>query len=72
MSVKKYKTSKKMAQAPSEDSTSVHFVSYNVAQVAAAYIGYSFSDGIDEYIYWVPADVVVDPFTGAVEYVPAA
>jgi hypothetical protein len=72
VAVKKYKTSKKMAQAPLEDSTLVHFVSYNVAQVATVYIGYSFSDGIDEYIYWVPADVVVDPFTGAVEYVPAA
>jgi hypothetical protein len=36
------------------------------------YIGYSFTDGVDEYIYWFPADTVVDPLTGAVEYVPAA
>jgi hypothetical protein len=28
------------------------------------------SDGINEYIYWFPAEMVVDPFTGAVEYVP--
>jgi hypothetical protein len=37
---------------------------------AVVYIGYAFSDGIDEYIYWFPVEMVVDPFTGAVEYVP--
>jgi hypothetical protein len=36
------------------------------------YIGYAFSDGIDEYIYWFPAEMVVDPFTGAVDYIPLA
>jgi hypothetical protein len=34
------------------------------------YIGYSFFDGVNEYIYWFPAVMVVDPFTGAVDYVP--
>ena len=72
VAVKKYKTSKKMAQAPLDDGALFHPVSYQLAQVAAVYIGYAFSDGIDEYIYWVPADVVIDPLTGAVEYVPAA
>ena len=30
------------------------------------------ADGVDEHIYWFPAEMVVDPFTGAVEYVPLA
>ena len=72
VAVKKYKTSKKMAQAPLDDATLFHPVSYQLSQVATVYIGYAFSDGIDEYVYWFPADVVVDPLTGAVEYVPAA
>jgi hypothetical protein len=72
VAVRKYKTSKKMAQRPLDDGTLFQPVSYHLAQVTTVYIGYSFSDGIDEYIYWFPADVIVDPFTGAVEYVPAA
>jgi hypothetical protein len=44
--------------------------SYQLAQSAGLYIGYSFSDGVDEYIYWFPAEIVVDPLTGAVDYVP--
>jgi hypothetical protein len=76
VAVKKYKTSKKMAQGyelnvPNEDAgTLVQPASYQVAQSAIVYIGYAFSDGVDEYIYWFPAEMVVDPFTGAVEYVP--
>src|SRR5262249_8465776 len=77
VAVKKYKTNKKMAQgseidAPAE--TNGHLVQladYQVAQ-AIVYIGYSFFDGIDEQIYWFPAEMVVDPFTGAVDYVPLA
>jgi hypothetical protein len=76
VAVKKYKTSKKMAQGyelnvPIEDAgTLLQPASYRVAQSGVVYIGYAFSDGIDEYIYWFPAEMVVDPFTGAVEYVP--
>jgi hypothetical protein len=76
VAVKKYKTSKKMAQGyelnvPMEDADSlVQPANYQVAQSAVVYIGYAFSDGINEYIYWFPAEMVVDPFTGAVEYVP--
>ena len=76
VAVKKYKTSKKMAQgneidAPAETNGGlVQRVDYQVAQSAIVYIGYSFFDGIDEQIYWFPAEMVVDPFTGAVEYVP--
>ena len=75
VAVKKYKTSKKMAQgndldAPMENAGLVQAASYQLAQSAIVYIGYAFSDGIDEYIYWFPAEMIVDPFTGAVDYVP--
>jgi hypothetical protein len=76
VAVKKYKTTRKMAQgndidAPTETNGSlVRPAGYQLAQAAGVYIGYSFSDGVDEYIYWFPADMIVDPLTGAVEYVP--
>jgi len=78
VAVRKYKTSKKMAQgneidAPAETNGSlVQPAAYQIAQSAIVYIGYSFFDGVDEHIYWFPAEMVVDPFTGAVEYVPLA
>jgi hypothetical protein len=78
VAVKKYKTNRKMAQgsdidAPVETTSRlIQPTDYQLAQAAVVYIGYSFTDGVDEYIYWFPADAVVDPLTGAVEYVPAA
>jgi len=78
VAVKKYKTTKKMAQgneidAPVEANGSlVQPAGYQIAQSAIVYIGYSFFDGVNEYIYWFPAEMVVDPFTGAVDYVPLA
>jgi hypothetical protein len=76
VAVKKYKTNRKMAQgnqidAPVEmNGGLVQPAAYQVAQGAIVYIGYSFFDGVDEHIYWFPAEMVVDPFTGAVDYVP--
>jgi hypothetical protein len=76
VAVKKYKTTKKMAQGyelniPMENAGAlVQSARYQIAQSQIVYIGYAFSDGIDEYIYWFPAEMVVDPFTGAVEYIP--
>ena len=76
VAVKKYKTTRKMAQgkeidAPVEMNGSlVRPAGYQVAQAGIVYIGYSFFDGVDEYIYRFPAEMVVDPFTGAVDYVP--
>jgi len=76
VAVKKYKTNRKMAQAidaPVETTGRlIQPAGYQLAQTAGVYIGYSFTDGVDEYIYWFPADIVVDPLTGAAEYVPAA
>jgi hypothetical protein len=77
VAVKKYKTTRKMAQGSELDGPVeaggglVQLADYQVAQ-AIVYIGYSFFDGVDEQIYWFPAEMVVDPFTGAVEYVPLA
>jgi hypothetical protein len=57
VAVKKYKTPRKMAQGyelnvPIEDSSALlQPASYRVAQSGVVYVGYSFSDGIDEYIY---------------------
>jgi len=76
LAVKKYKTTRKMAQgneidAPADTNGSlIRPAGYQVAQSAVVYIGYSFFDGVDEQIYWFPAEMVVDPFTGAVDYVP--
>jgi len=78
VAVKKYKTSRKMAQgneldAPMETAgTLVQPAGYQLAQSAIVYIGYAFFDGIDEHIYWFPAEMILDPFTGAIEYVPLA
>jgi len=78
VAVKKYRTSKKMAQGSQLDfalddaGPLIRPASYQTAQTGIVYIGYAFSDGVDEYIYWFPAEMVVDPFTGAVEYVPVA
>jgi hypothetical protein len=76
VAVKKYKTTRKMAQGNEIDApvgttgSLVRPAGYQVAQAGIVYIGYSFFDGVDEYIYWFPAEMVVDPFTGAVDYVP--
>jgi hypothetical protein len=78
--VKKYKTSKKMVQG---DSSYIHVAvetphdlvqpaDYQIAQSNIVYIGYSFVDPVtgNEVIYWFPAEMVIDPLTGAVDYVP--
>jgi hypothetical protein len=74
VAVKKYKSSKKMAHGTDlgrEADSDIQLAAYQIAQ-SIVYIGYAFSDGIDEYIYWFPAEMVVDPFTGAVDYIPLA
>jgi Ni/Co efflux regulator RcnB len=68
--VKKYKTSKKMAEAGGLQHAA--FVRVQSTYIGTTYIGYSY---IDEYgneeIYWYPYDMILDGDTGAVEYVPA-
>lgn len=75
--VKKYKSSRKMVQGDGwmpvaeTDGGPARQADYRVAQ-AVVYVGYSFVDpttGVEQY-YWYPATMVVDPLTGAVDYVP--
>jgi hypothetical protein len=77
VAVKKYKSSKKMVQAdgviPMAVETAgdpVQRAGYRVAQSTVTYVGYSYFDGVTEQIYWYPAEMIVDPLTGAVDYVP--
>jgi predicted DNA-binding WGR domain protein len=76
--VKKYNTSKKMVQgdgyihvAADVDGHMVQPVDFRVAQTIVS-VGYSVVDPVtgDEEIYWYPAEMVVDPVTGAVDYIP--
>jgi hypothetical protein len=67
--VKKYKTSKKMAQLEVPRSP---IVLAQYQYVGTTYIGYAYYDeyGYEE-IYWYPYDMIYDGDTGAVEYVAA-
>jgi hypothetical protein len=79
--VKKYKSKKKMVQADGyvqvAEATAgdlLRLVDYQVAQLPGdiVSIGYSVIDpvtGIEE-IYWYDAVMVLDPLTGAIDYVP--
>ena len=70
VAVKKYKSSKKMASLGSSHEFIVKISTNETAQAASDYIGYAFTDPVtgDTYIYWYPADVVLDP-SGAEIYV---
>jgi hypothetical protein len=79
VAVKKYKTSKRLVQGDgviqmgAEMSGLVQRADFRVAQVIVD-VGYSYVDpltGIETY-YWYPAEMVVDPLTGAVDYIPLA
>jgi len=76
--VKKYKTNKKVVQlgvpgfAAGETSALVEPASYQLAQQTVWMIGWAYNDLGDEYYYWFPAEMVVDPFTGAVDYIPVS
>jgi hypothetical protein len=67
--VKKYKTSKKMAQADGMLPVSLHLV--QAYSVGSTWIGYAYIDDWgDEVIYWYEYEMIYDGDTGAVEYVP--
>ena len=76
--VKKYKTSKKMVQGDGYIHTAaettdnlIQPTDFRVAQTIVS-VGYSFIDPAtgNEIIYWYPAEMVIDPLTGAVDYIP--
>ena len=67
--VKKYKTTKKMAQRDG-----IQYVNYQLAQaqsLGTTYIGYAYidEDGYED-IYWFPYEMIYDGDTGAIDYVP--
>ena len=67
--VKKYKANKKFAQA--DDVRPVSFMLAQSQDLGMTYIGYSFIDEYgNEQIYWFPYEMVLDGYTGAVDYVP--
>ena len=75
--VKKFKTNKKVVQlaAPRFAAAETGFVapvSYRLAQQIVWMVGWAYNDLGEEYYYWFPAEMVVDPFTGAVDYIPVA
>ena len=72
--VKKYRTKKPptMASASAGGIMPVNMVLTQGQYIGTEWIGYAYIDDWgDEVIYWFPYDMVYDPWTGAVEYVPA-
>ena len=73
VTVKKYKTDKKMAFGLP---AGIEYASLVLAQaqqlVGSTYIGYAYTDDLgNEEIYWFPYDMILDGDTGAITYVPA-
>src|SRR5580658_6133448 len=70
ISVKKYKTNKKMVQATGAHLTYASFALAQYTDMGTVYIGYSYiDDDGNEEIYWFPEEEILDGDTGAVEYV---
>ena len=68
--VKKYKTSKKMADASSGGLQRASFVLAQAQSLGTTWIGYAYIDDYgDEIIYWFEYELILDGDTGAVEYV---
>lgn len=69
--VKKYKSTKKMAQAPAFGIQPVSFLLAQATDLGTTWIGYSYIDDYgDEVIYWFPYEMILDGDTGAIDYVP--
>lgn len=71
IALKKYKTSKKMALNPPGHVVYASMEPGMFQDLGTVYIGYSYvDDNGNEEIYWYPAEMVEDPYTGAIDYVP--
>jgi hypothetical protein len=70
--VKKYKTNKRMVQVMGSTLVYASFaLPQDAEDMGTVEIGYSYVDDYgNEEIYWFPAEEILDPDTGAVEYVP--
>jgi hypothetical protein len=70
VSVKKYKTHRKMAQTTGGHLTYASFEMVQLQDLGTEYIGYSYVDEYgNEEIYWFPVEEIYDGDTGAIEYV---
>ena len=73
ISVKKYKTHTKMAEAARGHIVYASFASAQDQDMGTEYIGYAYiDDDGNEEIYWFPVEVILDGDTGAIEYVPTS
>lgn len=71
VAVKKYKTTKKMAQAGGMNLSGSPYMLTQLESLGTTYIGYAYYDDFgDEQIYWFPYEMILDGDTGAIEYVP--
>jgi hypothetical protein len=69
--VKKYRANKKIALSTTAHVVYASMPAGQMEDMGTVYIGYSYiDDNGDEQIYWFPAEMIEDPYTGAVEYVP--
>ena len=69
--IKKYKSTKKMAEESVGGMQRVSFVLAQAFDLGTTWIGYSYFDDYGfETIYWFPYEMIYDGYTGAVDYVP--
>jgi hypothetical protein len=69
--VKKYKTNEKMAELRGGGQQQPALI-IQAQYVGTTYIGFAYIDDYGyEVIYWFPYDMVLDPYTGAIDYYPA-
>lgn len=69
--VKKYKSTKKMAEGAVGGMQLVSFVVAQAQDLGTTWIGYAYVDDYGyETIYWFPYEMIYDGDTGAVDYVP--
>jgi hypothetical protein len=68
--VKKYKSSKKMAEGPTVGGEPASLVPAQTQSIGTLWIGYAYIDEYDEeIIFWFPYDMILDGDTGAIWYV---
>ena len=69
--VKKYKSTKKMAEESAGGMQKVSLVLAQAQDLGMTWIGYSYFDDYGyETIYWFPYEMIYDGYTGAIEYIP--
>jgi hypothetical protein len=67
------RANRKMALSKTGHLVYASLLSGQMEDMGTVYIGYSYiDDNGDEQIYWFPAEMIEDPYTGAVEYVPTS